>query len=191
MKEQRRYYEAYDERYKQVHQKSLQWFSSLPSKIVEETITEYGISKISKILEIGCGEGRDAIYLMKNGYDLLATDVSPTAINYCKETFPYVSQSFKVFNCLTERINDKFDFIYAISILHMLVLDKDRNLFYQFIYEQLKENGIALIAQLEMVMRNGVQIYQRHLSCRKELMRSQGKKFILRVHHAEWLVSIR
>ena len=82
MKEQRRYYEAYDERYKQVHQKSLQWFSSLPSKIVEETITEYGISKISKILEIGCGEGRDAIYLMKNGYDLLATDVSPTAINY-------------------------------------------------------------------------------------------------------------
>ena len=67
MKEQRRYYEAYDERYKQVHQKSLQWFSSLPSKIVEETITEYGISKISKILEIGCGEGRDAIYLMKNG----------------------------------------------------------------------------------------------------------------------------
>ena len=77
MKEQRRYYEAYDERYKQVHQKSLQWFSSLPSKIVEETITEYGISKISKILEIGCGEGRDAIYLMKNGYDLLATDVSP------------------------------------------------------------------------------------------------------------------
>ena len=148
MKEQRRYYEAYDERYKQVHQKSLQWFSSLPSKIVEETITEYGISKISKILEIGCGEGRDAIYLMKNGYDLLATDVSPTAINYCKETFPYVSQSFKVFNCLTERINDKFDFIYAISILHMLVLDKDRNLFYQFIYEQLKENGIALICTI-------------------------------------------
>ena len=99
-------------------------------------------------MEIGCGEGRDAIYLMKNGYDLLATDVSPTAINYCKETFPYVSQSFKVFNCLTERINDKFDFIYAISILHMLVLDKDRNLFYQFIYEQLKENGIALICTI-------------------------------------------
>lgn len=148
MKEQRRYYEAYDERYKQVHQKSLQWFSSIPSKIVEETITEYGISITSKILEIGCGEGRDAIYLMKNGYDLLATDVSPTAINYCKETFPYASQSFKVFNCLTERINDKFDFIYTISVLHMLVLDKDRNLFYQFIYEQLKEDGIALICTI-------------------------------------------
>ena len=49
---------------------------------------------------------------------------------------------------MTERINDKFDFIYAISILHMLVLDKDRNLFYQFIYEQLKENGIALICTI-------------------------------------------
>lgn len=68
MKKEREYYEAYDDRYKQVHQKSLKWFSDNPSKIVDETIKEYGISKEAKIIEIGCGEGRDAIYLLENGY---------------------------------------------------------------------------------------------------------------------------
>lgn len=148
MGEQRRYYEAYDERYKQVHQKSLQWFSSMPSKIVEETIVKYGISAASKILEIGCGEGRDAVYLREKGYDLLATDVSPAAIRYCQEKFPDISQSFQIFDCLTERLDEKYDFIYAVSLLHMLVLDEDRNAFYQCIYEQLNDSGIALICTM-------------------------------------------
>ena len=50
MKKEREYYEAYNDRYKQVHQKSLKWFSDSPSKIVDETIKKYGISKEAKII---------------------------------------------------------------------------------------------------------------------------------------------
>ena len=41
MKKERHYYEAYDDRYKQVHQRSLKWFSDSPSRIVEETLLKY------------------------------------------------------------------------------------------------------------------------------------------------------
>lgn len=144
----KKYYEAYDDRYKQVHERSLQWFSNNNSKIVVETIQNYSILKSMKILEIGCGEGRDALYLLNNGYNVLATDISPAAIDYCKQKCLCKQQSFHVLNCLTERIEESYDFIYAISVLHMLVLDDDRSAFYRFIFDQLKATGIALFCTI-------------------------------------------
>lgn len=57
------YYKAYDKRYKQVHEKKLSWSSNNRTEIIEKIINKYNITKDNKILEIGCGEGRDAIYL--------------------------------------------------------------------------------------------------------------------------------
>ena len=82
------YYTAYNDRYLQVHIQNLQWAESAPSPIVAETLAKCGSGRGSKILELGCGEGRDAVYLLKQGYDVLATDVSPEAIRYCREQFP-------------------------------------------------------------------------------------------------------
>ncbi len=45
-------------------------------------------------------------------------------------------------------MNEKFDFIYSIAVVHMFVLDEDRNGFYQFIRRHLKSDGIALICSM-------------------------------------------
>ena len=63
--EKRPYYEAYDDRYRQVHREKLEWFTRTPSPIVEQTIREYQLGTNSRILELGCGEGRDAIHLLR------------------------------------------------------------------------------------------------------------------------------
>lgn len=144
----REYYEAYDDRYKQVHNKSLQWFSDANSKIIEEVMLKHKITKSMKCLEIGCGEGRDALYLLKNEYSLLATDISPTVVDYCKGKCPEKAECFQVLNCLTDRITETFDFIYAVAVLHMLVLDQDRHQFFRLIYEQLSDTGVALICTM-------------------------------------------
>ena len=80
-----KYYKAYDKRYKKVHENHLSWASNNNSKIVEEVMIKYNILSKSKILEIGCGEGRDARYLLRKGYNIYATDVSEEAIKYCIE----------------------------------------------------------------------------------------------------------
>jgi len=41
----------------------LKWFSDCPSKIVSDIIIKYRRPKEANIHEIGCGEGRDVIYL--------------------------------------------------------------------------------------------------------------------------------
>ena len=145
---QREYYEAYDDRYQQIHQQGLQWFSESPSAIVAETIRFFSISLQSKVLEIGCGEGRDAYSLLKQGFDLLATDVSQEAIAFCQKKFSDFAEHFQILDCVSDNLNNKFDFIYAIAVIHMLVSDRDRNAFYRFIREHITPDGIALICTM-------------------------------------------
>ena len=142
----RKYYEAYDDRYRQVHGENLQWFDDSPSPIVGEVLERYAIK--GSILEIGCGEGRDAGFLLGRGYDVLATDVSPAAIRYARKRFPEFAGQFQVLDCLTESLPQKFDFIYAVAVVHMLVPDEDRNGFYRFIRDQLAPGGKALICTM-------------------------------------------
>lgn len=141
----RRYYEAYDDRYRQVHGENLQWFGGEPSKIVLKTIERYLPDKNGKILEIGCGEGRDARFLLNRGYDVLATDVSPAAVDYCRKLHPDFADRYACHDCLRGSLDARFDFIYAVAVVHMLVPDEDRDGFYRFIRAHLKEDGVALI----------------------------------------------
>ena len=144
----RKYYEAYDDRYQQVHGQNLQWFSEVPSPIVAETIRAFDLSPQARCLEIGCGEGRDAYPLLAQGVDLLAADVSPEAIGFCRQKFPAFASRFQVADCVAGTLDGQFDFVYAVAVLHMLVSDDDRNAFYRFIREHLLPNGIALICTM-------------------------------------------
>lgn len=148
MSEFRKYYEAYDDRYRQVHGENLRWFAESPSPIVSEIMSEFKIGHSAKILEIGCGEGRDAAFLLEQGFDVLATDISPEAISYCTRKHPDHREHFRTLNCITDRMDQKFDFLYAVAVVHMLVQDEDRDGFYRFIWDQLAGDGIALICTM-------------------------------------------
>lgn len=144
----RKYYEAYDDRYSRIHTQGLQWFADAPTPIVEEIIREFGITAQGKILELGCGEGRDAGYLLRQGYDLLATDISPAAIDFARKKWPEYGDRFGVLDCISGEIQGKFDFIYGVAVIHMLVEDEDRNGFYAFLRCHLTPQGIALICTM-------------------------------------------
>lgn len=144
----RQYYEAYDDRYRQVHAKGLQWFADAPSGIVLETVRKLQLNERHKLLEIGCGEGRDATVLMKEGFDLYATDISREAITYCRKKFPKFAARFAILDCIDGELDKEFDFIYAVAVLHMLVEDAHRNAFYRFIRKHLTQDGKALICTM-------------------------------------------
>lgn len=144
----RKYYKAYDDRYRQIHGLNLQWFYDDPTPIVMKTIRDFGIKQQHRILELGCGEGRDAYPLLKNGYNLLATDISPAAVSYAQKKYPQYMAHFAVLDCVGGVLTEKFDFIYAVAVVHMLVEDGDRDGFYTFIREHLKPDGIALVCTM-------------------------------------------
>ena len=146
--ENKKYYAAYEERYKTVHEQGVSWSSDKNTPIVLETIQKYNLQPVHDLLEIGCGEGRDSKAVLEHGYHLLATDISTEAIAYCKRIMPRFESHFRVLDCLLDELDHRFDFIYAIAVIHMLVLDEDRNGFYQFIRSHLKPKGLALICTM-------------------------------------------
>lgn len=148
MKEERLYYEAYEDRYRQVHAEQLQWASDVPSGIVMEVLLRYGIRPGEPVLEIGCGEGRDAAYLLKEGIPVLATDISAEAVRYCRDKYPEFRDCFQILDCIGGAMDCKFRFIYAVAVLHMLVREEDRAGFFRFFRNHLAEQGIGLICTM-------------------------------------------
>lgn len=146
--EERSYYTAYEERYKTIHERGVSWAGENATPIVGKVLEERKLERKARVLEIGCGEGRDAEYVLRQGYELLATDVSPEAIRWCREKLPEHEKSFRVLDCLKERLEERFDFIYSVAVIHMLVRDEDRKRFYRFVRVHLKPDGIALICTM-------------------------------------------
>lgn len=106
----RKYYAAYNERYKTAHAQGVSWSSNVSTPIVMEVIEKYNINRSQRLLEIGCGEGRDARTVLERGFQLTATDISGEAIAYCKQKMPEYAGQFKVLDCLSGRAGRKIRF---------------------------------------------------------------------------------
>ncbi|MBR2612907.1 MAG: class I SAM-dependent methyltransferase [Clostridia bacterium] len=144
----KKYYEAYDDRYRQVHREGLLWFDKSATHLVRDTIEKYHIGKNDSILEIGTGEGRDAFPLLCEGYNLYASDISKEAVSFCQRVMPEAQERFFVLDAIDGTHERKYAFIYAVAVLHMLVEDGDRVRFLRFIREHLCDGGIALITTM-------------------------------------------
>ena len=141
----RKDYEAYEDRYRQIHEMGYAWGGLERTAFIDEVLKRFSVDKNRKLLEIGCGEGRDAFYLLDQGYDLLATDLSGEAISYCKNLRPDLTDHFSLLDCIGDIHEEAYDFIYAVAVLHMLTEDADRGAFYGFIRNHLTADGMALL----------------------------------------------
>ncbi|MGB3637581.1 MAG: methyltransferase domain-containing protein, partial [Rivularia sp. (in: cyanobacteria)] len=57
---------------------------------------QFGKDSLRKALVVGCGLGDDAEILAEKGFDVTAFDISPTAIDWCKQRFPDSSVNYVI-----------------------------------------------------------------------------------------------
>jgi 2-polyprenyl-3-methyl-5-hydroxy-6-metoxy-1,4-benzoquinol methylase len=76
----------------------------------------------SSALVVACGLGDDAEELARRGYRVTAFDVSPTAIDRCRERFPHTSVDYRVTDVfdLPDTWNRAFDLVVEIRTLQSL-----------------------------------------------------------------------
>lgn len=79
----------------------------------------------SHLLEIGCGSGRDAVFLFRNGYDVLATDGSKEMIAEAKRCHPELTDRLKVIKIPDEFYFEPTSFDGVYSIATLMHLDKN------------------------------------------------------------------
>ena len=144
----RQYYEAYDERYRQIHARGHAWAGDAATPIVAQALERFAPDPMARLLELGCGEGRDARPLLAAGRALTATDLSPEAVAWCRAKDPVHAENYRVLDCVRGRLPGRWDFIYAVALLHMLTEDADRQALLRFVREHLTPNGIALLCSM-------------------------------------------
>lgn len=120
-------------------------YNKLPDKCVVDFIREHNIKNAC---EFGCGEGRNAIYLAKNGVDTEAYDLSEIAIENAKR-YARESQAervtYKAENIFAlDFMDQKFDLVIDSGIFHHLA--PHRRLQYRDIVSSiLAENGYFIL----------------------------------------------
>jgi|TARA_B100001750_G_scaffold233214_1_gene233162 SAM-dependent methyltransferase len=94
------------------------------------SFAEYVANKLinqQTILEVGCGNGRDAIFLASQGHLVTGLDRSGEAIELCKKLYSDDSLKF-FFGTITDiaKINKKkYDLIYSRFVIHAMSLNEE------------------------------------------------------------------
>jgi len=97
---------------------------------------------IKTAMELGCGEGRNAIFLAAQGISVTALDYSPTAIKNAKSIAKKhnISVDFRCQDVIKTKTNGKYDFVYDSGLLHHLPPHR-RITYIELLQEILKPGG--------------------------------------------------
>lgn len=102
------------------------------------------INKRKKLIEFGCGNGRDALYFCKNGLDVTAVDTSIVTVNKLKKiqsNCTFIQDDFVNSKLIYKQ---KYDVCYSRFTIHAISLDDEKKL-YVNAYKSLEQNGIICI----------------------------------------------
>lgn len=73
-----------------------------------------------KLLDIGCGEGKDAVFFAKNGYNVSAFDISDAGIEKTRRLADRAGVRVNVFKAdvLDFRLDSNYDILFSSGVLH-------------------------------------------------------------------------
>lgn len=116
-----------------------------PSLFAQFVYNEYlQDRKGAKIVEFGCGNGRDSIYFAKNGLNVTGIDSSVVSINNLQKYQGIGAFVCADFTSELELYKDGFDFCYSRFTLHAINDEQEISLF-QNVAKMLKQNGMFFI----------------------------------------------
>lgn len=108
----------YDDRY---NTKEYYW-GLKPNRICYDIMKILPPIKPYRVLDIGCGEGKDAVFFAKCGYAVTAFDISEQGIEKAKRLAEYNKVEVKLFKAdiFDYRPDTEYDIIFSSGVLHFL-----------------------------------------------------------------------
>ncbi len=136
----------WDERY---HQEDCIWGVE-PSITVKTCLTELKNRNAKKILDLGCGYGRDALYLAQHGFDVVGVDSSEKALNIGRQQAEAKGLAVKFLYQdaldLKDFSDHAFDAVVSHRFLHLILDINQQQAMVVEIYRVLKPDGIVSLS---------------------------------------------
>jgi tellurite methyltransferase len=107
--------DLYDERYRQPGY----YWGRLPSQICYRVLQLLPPDRPLRLLDIGCGEGRNAVFFARNGYRVTAFDTSPEGVEKTKRLAADAGVSIDAFvaDINLFRLTEPFDVLFSTGVL--------------------------------------------------------------------------
>ena len=102
--------------------KEVYWADLKPHPLLLDWIERSPVSSGKRAITIGCGLGDDAQVLMDHGYEVIAFDISPSAIEMCRQRYPDSTVDFRVADLFAVPPEWKygFDLVYECNTIQIL-----------------------------------------------------------------------
>jgi trans-aconitate methyltransferase len=103
------------------------------------------IDASDRILDAGCGKGRNLRPFIDNDFDFIGFDPDPERISTLIEAYPEVQDSFVVSSIESFKPKQKFNFIICNAVLHFAQDETQFDHQFEKLISFLEENGILFI----------------------------------------------
>ena len=120
------------------------YWGTEPADFCDELIKLCPPSKGKKVLDIGCGEGKDAVYMASKGYDVYAFDLTENGIRKTKLLAEEKDVDVKAYvdDINTFVTDEQFDIIYSSGTIQYL-FEENKAAFFEKIGKITKKNGFV------------------------------------------------
>ena len=112
--------------YEKLYESEDYYWGKEPAEFLEKIIAARPPRRGMKVLDIGCGEGKDAVYMAKKGYTVTAFDLTVSGI---EKTLRLAEETGVRINAYVDDINtfetdERFEIIYSSGTLQYLHKDQ-------------------------------------------------------------------
>jgi len=133
----------YDEKY---NQEEYYW-GIKPSPMCLKVLELFPPDKYTRLLDIGCGEGRNAVFFARNGYQVTAFDLSKKGVEKTQKLAEKIGVSLKVFqvNINDYRLSENYDILFSSGTLHYVPSSQREEIFDNY-KKHTSQNGIHVFS---------------------------------------------
>jgi SAM-dependent methyltransferase len=122
------------------------FFGEAPSHFAQKCYRDFKKYHVKKILELGCGQGRDTIFFASNGLDVHAIDSSRVAIENIYEKIKQKNISLDLMHFEAKQTlpfdSSHFDAVYSHMFYNMRFTDVELSFLFKESSRVLKNNGL-------------------------------------------------
>jgi tellurite methyltransferase len=131
----------------------------IPSPFAKYVLHHY-LQENKNLVELGCGNGRDAIHFAKNGMNVIAYDQCDEEIEFLADNYGGTDPEFKVGDMANLPTDKKYDFVYSRFTLHS-ISSADQSKVLNWISRVLLDHGYFLLearGKKNELYRKGIQV---------------------------------
>jgi tellurite methyltransferase len=120
----------YDERYSG----ETYYWSTRPSRMAYEVLQRLPPDRPLKLLVIGCGEGRNAVFFARNGYQVSAFDLSSVGLEKTARLAARAGTEVRVFaaDVNAYRLDEPYDVLFSTGVLHYIPPELRADVFHNY-----------------------------------------------------------